>query len=141
MESVEDLTFNDRKVLLIYDRYRSNLGYKVISKLQKGNVVAYCLPAHTSGTKKPLDVGICYPFQYYSDESMYAVASNEEKMECDQFDPAHFVTQAYYKALSLENIKSAFKHTDIWLCDLTMHLKNPCCLETTNECCQFISVV
>ena len=128
VESVVELTVNDREVLLICDGCHSHIGYKVISTLQKGNVIPYCLPAHTSGTTQPPDFGIFSPFKYYLQEGMYAVARTDRTMENGQFDLARFVTQAYYKAFSPENIKSAFspeniksafKHTGIWLCDPT----------------------
>ena len=50
VEEVKDLTCNGRKVLLVYDRYRSHMSFKALDILRRGNVVVYAPPAHTSGT-------------------------------------------------------------------------------------------
>ena len=63
VKKVRDLTLNDRKVLFLYDGYRSHISYEALKILDDGNVIAFALPAHTSGTTQPLDVGIFGPYK------------------------------------------------------------------------------
>ena len=62
VQEITDLTQNGRKVLLLYDGYRSHMSNEALKVLDDGNVLAFALPAHTSGTTQPLDVGIFNPF-------------------------------------------------------------------------------
>lgn len=61
VEDIRDLTANNRKVLLIYDAYRSQMHFQALKVLDEGGVIAFSLPAHTSGTIQPLDVGVFGP--------------------------------------------------------------------------------
>ena len=40
---------NGCKVLLTYDGYRCHITLQALDILSKGGIIAYCLPAHTSG--------------------------------------------------------------------------------------------
>lgn len=62
---VSDLTVGGRKVFLLYDGYRSHMGYQVLKTLKAGGVMAYALPAHTSGDSQPLYVGVFSPFKLH----------------------------------------------------------------------------
>ena len=57
------LTANYRKVLLVYDGYRSHMGLKVLEIFREGNVIAYALPSHPSGTKQLLDLHVFRSFK------------------------------------------------------------------------------
>ena len=63
VEEVTDLTQNSRKVLSLYDGYRSHLSYEALKVLDDGNFIAFPLPAQTSGTTQPLDVGVFGSFK------------------------------------------------------------------------------
>lgn len=54
---LKDLTEGDRKVILLYDGYRSHMSLAVLELFRKKCFIAYALPAPTSGTTQPLDVG------------------------------------------------------------------------------------
>ena len=56
VQNVSDLTANDRYVLLTYDGYAVQLLLRVIDMFRANRIVAYALPAHTSGKLQPLDV-------------------------------------------------------------------------------------
>ena len=51
------------KILLLMDGYRSHMRYKTLRFLHSANVIAYALPAHTSGVTQPLDVSIFGAFK------------------------------------------------------------------------------
>lgn len=52
-------------MLLIYDEYKFHLGIKALDTLKNGNVIAYYLPAHTSGLLQPIDVALFGPFNAF----------------------------------------------------------------------------
>lgn len=56
IESVQHKISGDRKVLLTYDGHRSQLSARALEILRKSNVLAYFLPAQTSGKTQPMDV-------------------------------------------------------------------------------------
>ena len=56
VDYVSDPTTNDRKLLLIYDGYRSHMSLSVLQLFAENNIVVYALPAHTSGKIQPLYV-------------------------------------------------------------------------------------
>ena len=53
----------ERFVTDIADKTANHLSVKMLGKRKTGNLIAYCLPAHTSGTTQPLDVGLFRPFK------------------------------------------------------------------------------
>lgn len=109
VEGVKEKTRNGRKVLLIYDGYKCHLGIKALDTLKNGNVIAYCLPAHTSGLLQPLDVALFGPFKAFLRDLIAEAARVHESMEFDQFDFLHMMTSAYVKAFTAPHIISAFK--------------------------------
>ena len=111
---IADKTANGRKALLVYDGYRIHLGVKRLEKLKTGNVIAYCLPAHTSGTTQPLDVGLFRPFKQYLNEIVYAAEEAHEDAVFDVFDLLYMIKDAYEKAFTRVNIVSGFKKAGIW---------------------------
>ncbi len=76
VERVRYLINNIRKVLLIYDRYRSHMSFQAIKILSDGNVEAYALLSHTSGITQPLDVSAFAPFKHHVNEELRINASS-----------------------------------------------------------------
>ena len=109
---IADKTANMRKVLLVYDGYRSHLGFKVLEKLKTGNVITYCLPAHRSGTTQPLDVGLFRPFKQYLNEIVYAAGEARECAVFYVFDLWYMIKDAYEKEFTRVNIVSGFKRQE-----------------------------
>lgn len=58
VEFVRARTIRGRKVLLIYDGYRSNITALELEISEKGGTFSYCLPFQTSGKMQALDVGL-----------------------------------------------------------------------------------
>lgn len=65
VEDVKDLTVNGKKVLLIYDGFRSHMCIEALEILKLNGIIAYALPAHTSGTKQPLHASCFGPWKAY----------------------------------------------------------------------------
>jgi len=114
VQEVKDLTTGGRKVLLIYDGYRSHMGLRVLETLDKGNVIAYALPSHTSGTTQPLDVSIFGPFKQHLSESVNRIFSPFRCVDYDIFDFLKLLHAAYLKAFTVLNVQSGFRRTGLW---------------------------
>eukprot|EP00171_Calliarthron_tuberculosum_P005826 IDg5826t1 len=56
VECVSYLTANGRKVLLVYDGYRSHMSFRALKTLSERKRRGLRLPSHTSGVTQPLNV-------------------------------------------------------------------------------------
>ena len=70
LQDNKDLTVNNRKLILIYDGYRSHMSVPVLEILHKHNTIDYALPAHTSGKTQPLDFCAFSPFKAALNEAL-----------------------------------------------------------------------
>lgn len=125
VNEIKDKTNNNRKVLLTYDGYRSHLGMKALNILQKGNVIAYCLPSHTSGKTQPLDVGVFGPFKSNISAEVLRATRTFADPTFDQFDLLHMIRQAFEKTFTTSVISSAFRKSGMWPVDSTHLLSVP----------------
>jgi hypothetical protein len=114
VEAVADLTTDGRKVLLIYDGYRSHLGLEALKTLMVCGVLAYALPAHTSGTTQPLDVNVFSPFKQALNKHIQFLSTSTGYALYDVFDFAKMMRAAFDAAFTIQNIKSAFRKTGLW---------------------------
>lgn len=117
VDTVKSKTLNGRKVLLIYDGYKSHIGIKALDILKNGSVIAYCLPSHTSGLLQPLDVGIFNLFKAYLRDEIAEAARSHANLEFDQFDYLHMKKRAFTKEFTAPNIVSSFKKAGVFPLD------------------------
>lgn len=125
VEAVKDKTVGGRKVLLTYDGHRSHLSAAVLGILRKGGVLAYCLPAHTSGKTQPLDVGLYGPFKNYLNREVKRAAQIYETDTFEFFDLLHMITRAFSSAFVPHNIENAFKSPGLFPVDPSKLLGTP----------------
>jgi DDE superfamily endonuclease len=133
VEAVAVLTTNGRKVLLIYDGYRSHLGLEVLKTLMNCSVLAYALPAHTSGTTQPLDVGIFSPFKQALNKHTHCLSATTGYAPFDVFDFAKMMSAAFDDAFTIQNIKSAFRKTGLWPLNSERLLSMPLPMDRQNR--------
>lgn len=114
VQSIASKTQHGRKVLLLYDGCRSHLVIWAMKNLRDGGVIAYCLPAHTSGKNHPLDVGLYNALKYYVSDQVRQSTSVVEDSHFDQFDILKFITAAYKRSFTTDNIMRAFAKAGVW---------------------------
>lgn len=114
VEDIRDLTANNRKVLLIYDAYRSHMHFQALKVLDEGGVIAFALPAHTSGTMQPLDVSVFAPWKSHIDKVLSSMCTPGTDNVFDVFDFCKIMKAAYCDAFTKENIQSGFQKTGLW---------------------------
>lgn len=141
VKEVEDLTRGGRKVLLIYDGYRSHMGIRALETLRSGGVIAYALPAHTSGTLQPLDVGTFRAFKDNLKNIVSELSSSEsgDMASYDTFDFLKMMKVAHEEAFTRANIKSCFREAGLCPLDPSTVLSLPRPLST--ERCSTIASV
>lgn len=119
VKDIQDLTSNGRKVLLLYDAYRSHMHIQALRVLDEGGVIAFALLAHISGTLQPLDVGVFGPWKAHIDKVLYSMCSPGAKNIFDLFDFCKITKAAYCSGFTRSNIQSGFRMTGLWPLDPT----------------------
>ena len=102
------LTANARKVLLVYDGYRSQMGLKVLEILSEGNIIAYALPAHTSGTMQTLGLHVFRSFKENLNTKIAQTGMHVVNMDLDTFDFLRLITAAYATSFTRDNVLKSF---------------------------------
>ena len=78
-EFTSHLVSTDRKLLLIYDGYRSHMSLRVLEHLCDNNIVAYASPSHTSGRTQQCDTGVFKALKHALNKAITDTGiSNEE---------------------------------------------------------------
>ena len=113
---VKGLTTNGRKVLLIYDGYRSHMSLQVLQLFALSNIVVYTLPAHSSGKLQPLDVVAFESFKRSLNEVMYR-RIDLFKEGATVFDICDMIIRAYRTTFVPHIIRYSFLRSGIWPCD------------------------
>lgn len=92
------------------------MGLEVLQVLEHGGVIAYALPAHTSGTTQPLDVGLFGPFKSHVDNAINSISATglDSDKPYDCFDFLKLLTEAYNSAMTPSNVRSAFRRSGLW---------------------------
>lgn len=125
VRDTKDLTANGRKLLLIYDGYRSHMSLQVLQLLHQNGIIVYALPAHTSGKTQPLDVCLFSPFKDALNEAMNLCISQDKDDKWDTFSFCDMLKFAYEKSFTPQNIKSGFRKAGLYPLDSSQLLSVP----------------
>lgn len=125
VEDINNLTAEGRKVLLTYDGYRSHMSMAVLSVLRQGGVIAYCLPAHTSGTTQPLDLTVFSCLKHYYGEGLRKMAAASFNKTYDMFDFCDLITYVYRKAVEPAARRAGFSRAGLCPLDPSQLLGTP----------------
>ncbi|CDF36103.1 unnamed protein product [Chondrus crispus] len=107
------LRANARKVLLVYDGYRSHMGLKIFEIVREGNIIAYALPAHTSGTTQPLDLHVFRSSKENLNTKIAQTGMHVVNMELDTFDFLRLITAPYATSFTRDNVLKSFAASGI----------------------------
>jgi len=105
---------NDDPVLLLLDGHKSHIAAVDVKEwAQERNIILHILPVHTSHILQPLDVG-CYGLlqRIYDNECHKTMRHNHSIIT--RYNVCELGCKAYQKALSPENLQSAFRKTGIY---------------------------
>lgn len=105
---------SETPVILIYDGHRSHVNLQVINWAKANNVILMVLPAHTSHVLQPLDVGCFGPLQRIYNSECQKFLRNNPASKITRYNICSLVCPAYASALSVVNLRSAFKRSGIY---------------------------
>ena len=113
-------------MLLGMDGYRSHMKFRVLDVFDRVGIIAYALPAHTSGVTPPLDVGVFGSFNMHLRNIVEGLSSPENSYIYDSFDFLRLVTKAYTMAFTGSSIEKACENSGIHLLDCCPLLNVSC---------------
>lgn len=127
VDYTRDLRSGGRKILLVYDAYRSHISLEVLGVFKNHGIEIYALPAHTSGKTQPLDV---VPFSVLKNALNDTVSNCSgfiDERKLDLFDLCAIMKQAYDFAFTRANIKSGFRRAGLWPfdCSKLLNVQRP----------------
>eukprot|EP00171_Calliarthron_tuberculosum_P002656 IDg2656t1 len=112
--SVRDLTANGRKVLLTYDAYRSHMTLAVLELFDANGIIAYALPAHTSGKTQPCDCVLFASYKQHLNKSLMLAASTDSVDVVDAYSYCAMMRRSYELSFTKDTIRASFRKTGIW---------------------------
>ena len=102
----------EEKVLLMLDGHRSHVSVGLVEWALEHNVVLFVLPAHTSHLLQPLDVACYGPFQRMYNYQCHDLI-RRTAIAITKYNICEIACKVYGKALSANNLYSAFRKTGI----------------------------
>ena len=100
-------------VLILYDGHKSHISLTLADWAIKNNVILFVLPPHSSHVTQPLDVAIFGPFKSMYFTECQAYMRRNPGANITKYHIAELTSKPYLKALSAENLISAFRRTGI----------------------------
>lgn len=100
-------------VLLLVDGHKSHVSVGLAQWALERNIVLFVLPAHCSHILQPLDVGCYGPFQKIYNNQCHKFIK-QTSATISRYNVCELSCKAYSKALSAENLQSAFKRCGIY---------------------------
>lgn len=105
-------------VLIVLDGHKSHISLDLVEWAKQQNIVLFILPAHTSHILQPLDVGCFGPFQRMFNSTCHRFI-RDTSATITRYNICELSCKVYSKALSAENLHSAFKRSGIYPLDST----------------------
>ena len=99
--------------LILYDGHKSHISLTLSDWAKKHNVTLFVLPPHSSHLTQPLDVAVFGPFKAIYNSECQAYMKKFPGANITSYQIAELTNKPYLKALSAENLISAFRRTGI----------------------------
>lgn len=112
--SVQDLTENGRKILLTYDGYMAHMALAVLELFDANGIIAYTLPAHTSGKTQPCDVVLFGAYKVRLNESLHLADSTHAIDKYDEYSYCAMMSHAFEADFTRDNIKASCRRSGPW---------------------------
>lgn len=114
VQSISYLLQDGRKVLLLFDGYRSHMHLNVLEYLDKNGVVVYALPAHTSGKTQPCDTGVFRGLKREVSKAASEVGRIPAASPMNVYDFCSLLNYAYSRSLIAPKFMFAFAASGVW---------------------------
>ncbi|KAK3100399.1 hypothetical protein FSP39_019286 [Pinctada imbricata] len=114
---IKHIPRDDHHVLLLMDGHSTHVSVGLIEWAKENKIVFFILPAHTSHILQPLDVGCYGPLQrIYNNECHKQMRLTSTVIT--RYNVGELASRAYTRAMSPENLQTAFKRTGIFPLDV-----------------------
>ena len=125
----------NRKVLLIYDGYRSHMSLRVLELFSSNNIIAYALPSHTSGKTQPCDTVLFGAFKQALNQVISELMAPDRDDVWTMYEFCSMMKTAYENSFTPSNIRSSFRRAGICPTDPTrlLSVPRPASAECPNE--------
>lgn len=114
---------NNDNIHLLLDGHNSHAVVDINERAQQHHIIIHLLPAHTSNILQPSDVGCNGPLQRIYDHECHKTKRQNSSVII-RYNICELSCKAYQKALSPENIQSAFMKTRIYPLDKSVIKKD-----------------
>ena len=104
----------EKQVLLLLDNHESHLSIEVIDYAKANGIVMLSFPPHCSHRMQPLDVSVYGPFKKYYNSALSSWLTDNPGKPVQIYNIPSFVSTAFSKAMTPENILSGFRKTGIF---------------------------
>ncbi|KAF3978760.1 MAG: hypothetical protein HFP77_00250, partial [Methylococcales symbiont of Iophon sp. n. MRB-2018] len=105
---------SSRPLLLILDGHSSHYSPQFITRAAHEKVIVFCLPPNTTHLTQPLDKSAFGPLKTYWNQECQVFMSRNPGRVVTQFDFMNTFSKAWYRAMTVPNIMSAFHTTGIY---------------------------
>ncbi len=103
-----------RPLLLLLDGHSTHYNPGVVRTAAQERVIIFCLPPNTTHLTQPLDKGAFGPLKtYWNQECQKYMRRNPGKV-VTQYDFMAVFSQAWYRAMTIPNMMSAFRTTGVY---------------------------
>ena len=109
---------SEQHLLIILDGHKSHISLDLVEWAKQQNIILFILPAHCSHILQPLDVGCYGPFQRMYNSTCHKFM-RETSASITRYNICELSCKVYSKALSADNLHSAFMRTGIYPLDST----------------------
>lgn len=104
----------EQPTLLIYDNHESHLSIEVLNLAKDNGVIVLTIPPHSSAKLHPLDVGVFSSFTEAYNSAVYSWMLRHPGRNLTIHELSACVGIAHLKAMTPENITSAFRKCGIF---------------------------
>lgn len=115
VEHIKDLTTGQRKVLLVYDGYRSRMSFRFLKLLHESGVVVFALLVYTSENSQPYNVVLYDIYKRALNSMVEALGDVGGKFFFDNWSYGALMCEAYKRCLKRRNLQATFRKSGIWL--------------------------
>ena len=99
---------------MLYDGHKSHASLTLTNWAKDHNVILFVLPPHSSHLTQPLDLGVFGPLKCMYNRECQSHMQNNPGISITKYAIAELTARPYVKAMSPENLTSAFKKAGIF---------------------------
>ena len=100
--------------LVLYDGHRSHLSLALTNWARRNNIILFVLPPYTSHLTQPLDIEIFGPFKSLYKKECQDYMKHNPGLSITKYEVTKLTVKPYVRAVSTENLTSAFRKTGIF---------------------------